>query len=107
MDADKEISRFSSELDRLQTLLERQIEMAQQGNISKVEVLSKQASYLVEKISQAGILELAEFKNRREQLQKLYNSLCLAVMAQRAETGEKLKRVRKGKKTVTAYRNNI
>jgi hypothetical protein len=94
-------------LDELQSLLEKQIELAQHGNISDVEVLSKQVSSLVERIVQAGILGLAEFENRREQLQKLYKDLCLAVTAQRAETAERLGRVRKGKKTIAAYRGNI
>jgi hypothetical protein len=107
MSTDKETFRFSSGLDDLQSLLEKQIELAQQGNISDVEVLSKQAGPVVEKIAQAGILELAEFKNQREQLQKLYKDLCLVITAQKADTGEKLGRVRKGKKTVEVYRNNI
>jgi len=94
-------------LDDLQSLLEKQMELAQQGNISGVEVLSKQAHSLVEKIAQTRILELREFKNRREQLQKLYDSLLLAITAQRAEAAGEISRVRKGKKTVEAYRSNI
>ena len=94
-------------LDDLQSLLEKQIELAQQGNISGVEILSKQASSLVVEIAQTGILELREFKNRREQLQKLYDSLLLAITAQSAEVAGELSRVRKGKKTVEAYRSNI
>jgi hypothetical protein len=66
-------------LSDLQSLLERQIELARQGNISDVEVLSKQANSVVEGIVQTGILGLAEFKNRREQLQKLYRDLCRAI----------------------------
>jgi hypothetical protein len=94
-------------LSDLQSLLERQIELARQGNISDVEVLSKQANSVVEGIVQTGILGLAEFKNRREQLQKLYRDLCLALTAQRADSSEKLSRVRKGKKTIETYRKNI
>jgi len=94
-------------LDDLQSLLEKQIELVQQGNISGVEILSKQASSLVVEIAQTGILELREFKNRREQLQKLYDSLLLAITAQRADIAEKLSRVRKGKKTIGIYRSNI
>ncbi len=94
-------------LDDLQSLLEKQIELAQQGNISGVEVLSKQANSLVRKIAQTRILELREFKNRREQLQKLYDSLLLAITAQRAEAAGELNRVRKGRKTIETYRNNI
>jgi hypothetical protein len=58
-------------------------------------------------IAQTGILELREFKNRREQLQKLYDSLLLAITAQRADISEKLSHVRKGKKTIGIYRSNI
>ncbi|MHC4570807.1 MAG: hypothetical protein ACYS0C_01850 [Planctomycetota bacterium] len=94
-------------LDELQSLLEKQIELARQGNISEVEVLNKQAGSVVERIVQTGILGLADFENRREQLQKLYKDLCLALTAHRAETGEKLSRVRKGKRTVETYRKSI
>ncbi len=94
-------------LDDLQSLLEKQIELAQQGNISGVEVLSKQASSLVVEIAQTGILELREFKKRRERLQKLYEELCLALTAAKAETVEKLSQVRRGKRTIETYRSNI
>lgn len=94
-------------LDELQELLEKQIELVRLGNIGDIELLGKQASCLVGKITQAGILELAEFENRQEQLQKLYETLCLAITTQKADTAEKLNRIRKGKKTIKTYRNNI
>ena len=96
-------------LDDLQSLLERQIELTQRGNPAggQSAALSRQADSLVAKIAQAGILELAEFKTRREQLRKLYEDLCLAVTAQKAETGEKLSTVRKTRKTIETYRNNL
>lgn len=94
-------------LDNLQNLLEKQIELAQQGNVSNVEILSEQAGPLAEKIAQTGILELAEFKNRREQLRKLYDSLYLTITSQKADASDKLSRVRRGKKTIATYRNNI
>jgi hypothetical protein len=94
-------------LDDLQNLLERQIKSASQNNISEVEALSKQADCLIEKISQTRILEQAEFKERRRQLQKLYDRLHLAIATQQAETTEHLSWVRRGKKTIEAYRKNI
>ena len=106
-DKDKQISGLSSVLDDLQSLLEKQIELARQGNIRDVEALSKQTSSLVGKIGQRGILELTEFKNRREQLQKLYEALYLAITAQKAGIFEELRRVRKGKKTIEVYRRSI
>ena len=94
-------------LDDLQSLLEKQIELVKQGNISEMEPLRKRADSLINKIAKEGSLELAEFENRREKLQKSYEELCLALTAQKADVSEKLKRVRKGRKTVETYRRNI
>ncbi len=94
-------------LDELQNLLEKQIELARQGNINEIEVLSKQVSSLVGEIARSGVLESSEFKSQREKLRKLYQALCLALTAQQAETSEELSRVRKGKKTIATYRDNL
>ncbi len=97
-------------LDELQILLEKQIELARQGNIRDVGILSERGVWLVEKIARTGILDPADpafNKVRREQLQKLYEDLCLAITAQKAGVGEELSRVRKGKKTIQTYRRHI
>jgi len=94
-------------LDELQKMLEKQKELVHQGGIIDSERLSAQASRLVGKIVQAGILELSEFKNRREHLQKLYQDLCLAITTECADIAEKLSQVRKGKKIIQIYRKNI
>ena len=97
----------SSRLYDLKSLLKRQIGLARKGNIKEVEVLSEQASSLVEKVKLSGVLESAEHKSQLEQLQKLYQELCLVITAQQARTTEELKRIRKGKRTIAAYRGNI
>ncbi len=107
MSNDKQISELSSKLDELQSLVERQIELTRQGSISEVEALSEQADSLAGKLVQSGILESGEFRNRRERLQKLYEDLRLAVTVQKADAFAELRRVRKGRKAVEAYRNNI
>lgn len=94
-------------LDGLQDLLQRQTELAQQGKIGDVELLSKQASSVVERIVETGILELPEFENRGGQLQELYEELRLTITAQEADITQKLRRIGKAKKTVRAYRSNI
>jgi hypothetical protein len=97
-------------LDELRTLLEKQVDKARQGNIKDVELLGKQVGFLIEKILQTGILDPADpafNKVRRGQLQKLYEDLCLSVAAQRAVVREELSRVRRGKKTIQAYRGHI
>jgi len=104
MSTDKQISM----LDELQGLLEQQLELAHQGNSAgeRIEVLGRQADCLVEKITQAGILERPEFESQRKKLKKSYENLCLAITAQKADTSKKLIQVRKGKKIVETYRNN-
>ena len=96
-------------LDELQSLLEKQKELVHRGNSASemMEILSRQADCLVEKIAQAGIFERAELKNQREQLQKSYEDLCLAITVQKADSAEKLSRVRKGKSTIGTYRKSI
>jgi hypothetical protein len=94
-------------LDELQDLLERQIKLARQNCIGEIEVLSERANCLAAKIAQSGIVESGEFKNRRQQLRRLYEDLYMSITAQRADISEKLRRVRKGKRTIKAYRNSI
>ncbi|NIP26140.1 MAG: hypothetical protein GWN67_12665 [Phycisphaerae bacterium] len=97
-------------LDELQTLLEKQVAMARQGNLKDLEALSKQAGSLSEKIAQMGILDPAEpvfNEGRQEKLQKLYEKLCLAITDQKAVVSKELNRVRKGKKTIQTYRSHI
>jgi hypothetical protein len=95
-------------LEELQSLLEMQLKLARQGNSAgeRIEVLGRQADCLVEKITQAGILERPEFESQRKKLKKSYEDLRLAITAQRADTGEKLGHVRRGRKIVETYRGN-
>jgi hypothetical protein len=93
-------------LDDLQSLLEKQTKLTQQGKIGDVEVLSRQAESVVEKIAQTGILELLEFRNRRRRLQESYEELRLTITAQQADIAQRLSHVRKGKQTIRTYRSN-
>ena len=91
-------------LDDLKSLLERQVELARQGNIAGVEVLAGQAGLIVEDIRQTEIPP-SEIENRLGQLRKLYEDLSLAIMDQKTDVSEKLNRVRKGMKTIETYRS--
>jgi hypothetical protein len=93
-------------LDKLQTLLEKQIEAAQEGNLTNVELYSKQADSLAGQIAKSDILGQSELRGRREHLQKLYDSLCLAITAQKGHVSEKLTRIRKARKTLETYHRN-
>ena len=101
------MSQFTSELDQLQGLLDAQLKLAQQGDVSKIETLSIEAGHLVERLVEEGVTESDEFESRREQLVKLYDRLSMAVTAQKADTAGELEHLRKGKKTIDAYRYNL
>lgn len=96
-------------LDELQSLLEKQLELAHQGNSAgkQIEVLGRQADCLVKEITQAGILERPEFESQKKKLKKSYEDLRLAITAQKADTTEKLCHVRRGRNIVETYRSNI
>ena len=94
-------------LSELQHLLEKQIELAHQGDIAGVERIVEQANILVEEVSQMGTLEWVQFRSQRTRLQKLYEASSLALTAQKADIAEKLSHVRKGKKTIEAYHSSI
>jgi len=96
-------------LDELQSLLERQIEMARQGQSASEQMasLTEHADSLVQEIARTGPLERAEFAARRKQLHQSYRDLSLAVTAQKDDVAEKFNRVRKGRKTIETYRSNI
>jgi exosome complex RNA-binding protein Rrp4 len=96
-------------LDELQSLLEKQLELAHQGNPASEQmyVLSRRTDSLVEKIAQTGILDSVELQCRSEKLQKLYEGLCLVIAAQKANVCEELSQIRRGRKTIGTYRNNI
>lgn len=94
-------------LQKLQALLEKQIELANQSNIKDVESVAEQVDSLVEKIRDGGALKNPKFQNQRLQLQKLYDDLLLALTAQKAETAEKISRLHKGKKAIKTYHSNI
>jgi hypothetical protein len=93
-------------LDNLQSLLEKQIEMARRGNFRRVEVLAEQADSIVEKIVKIKPFEQPEFDARRKHLTKLYEKLQLILAAGKDSVGRQLRQVGNVRKTLHAYRNN-
>ena len=93
----------------LRNLIEKQTELTRKGSFDSavIEQLRKQADVLVRKISQAGIIDSPEFKDLRAKLESSYKNLCLALKDRKNAANEELARLRKGKKTIHTYRNNI
>jgi len=110
---DMNVQNFQNNLDErrqlladLQHLLEKQIALAHQGDITGVEYMAEQANSLVEEVTQMHILGCARFQNQRIRLQELYESLTLAIAAHKEVVAENLNHLRKGRKTIKAYRSN-
>ena len=93
-------------LDNLQSLLEKQIEMARRSDFRCVEALAEQADSIVEKIVNIKTFEQPEFDGQREHLTKLYKKLELILAAGKDSVGKQLKQVGNVRKTLKAYRNN-
>ena len=94
-------------LDELQRLLEEQIESARRGKLGRIETLGKQVGHITEEIVRTGILKRPEYAAQHEHLRALYEDLRLTLSGQRDDVGRELNKIRKGKKTIGAYRRAI
>ena len=95
-----------SMLDELQSLLEKQIEMARRSNLRRVEALAEQADSVVEKIVKTKTFDQPEFDDQRKHMVKLYKKLQLILAAGKDSVGRQLRQVGNVRKTLKAYRDN-
>jgi len=93
-------------LDNLQSLLEKQIEMARRSNFRCVEALAEQADSVIEKIVKINPFDQPELDGQRKQLVKLYKKLELILAAGKDSVGRQLRQMGNVRKTFKAYRNN-
>lgn len=94
-------------LNKLQRMLDEQNDLTRQGKLGEVQTLCEQTSSVVEEISRAGILELDEFSGERKRLAQSYENLRLTLCGQKDEVCRELNRIRKGRRTLGVYRDNI
>jgi hypothetical protein len=96
-------------INRLAGLLEQQINVIQCSDIAGrlIEILAEQTQSIVKEISEKALLDSQEYKEQREHIKRLYHHLNIAVIARKCETEKQLNHVRKGKKTIGTYHNNI
>ena len=98
-------SPFTSKLDELEALLEKQKELIHKGDFRNIETSAQQAGSIVEEMVQAGALAAPEVQARGEGLLELYGELMLMVGAEKENVAQQLDHIRKGEKTLQAYRN--
>jgi len=93
-------------LDNLQSLLEKQIELARKGNYRRVELLSEQAGSAIEELAKIDSPDSSDFENRRKNLLKLYEKLELMLVAEQNSIKDQQKQVDNVRKILSAYRNS-
>jgi hypothetical protein len=92
--------------DNLQSLLEKQIELARKGDYRHVELLAEQAAPAIEKIVKIKPSGQPEFDDRRRHLVKLYQKLELMLEAEKASVERQQGQVDNARRILTAYRNS-
>lgn len=90
-------------LDNLQSMVERQIELARKGNYNKVEALAEQAGLTIEKIINIKPSDQTDFESKRKNLLKLYGKLELMLSAEKSFVKSQQKQAGNVRKTLRAY----
>lgn len=93
-------------LNNLQSLLEKQIDLARKGNFNGVEVLTEQAGSDIEKLFKKKPIGRSDIKNRSENLLKLYKKLELMLAAEKLTIKKQQEQVDNVRKIISAYRNS-
>lgn len=95
---------ITSRLDELTVLLEKQLDCIRKSEFSSFEQLTSQTELLIESVCQRrGSLQKTEHKQKLARIQRLYNTIILAIRSQTEELSQRLKHLRKGRETLSRY----
>ncbi len=89
-------------LSELLDLLAKQLRLAKNGELEKVDLLSGRVEKLLDELSRFAV-PIDQTTARR--IRQLYNALCLVFAAEKTELAERLNRMRKGKTSLCAYKD--
>ncbi len=92
-------------LDRLEAMLDRQIEMARANDFGGIETSTEQTRLIITEIAENGLLKQPHLKDRCNGILKRYDSLALILNANKETVAKQLSKVGKGKRTMQAYRH--
>jgi hypothetical protein len=92
--------------DNLQSLVEKQIELARKGDYHHVEILAEQAAPAIEKIVKIKPSGQPEFENQRKHLVKSYEKLELMIKAEKFSVERQQRQADNVGKILKAYRNS-
>jgi len=91
----------------LENILEKQLKLMRSSRDKAVFDLAGQTTDFVNVIEQKEILKDDKFATQRSNIQKLFSELTLATAERKLFVSSELTKIRKGKKSVGAYKNEI
>jgi hypothetical protein len=91
------------QLNRLQQLLEKQIDSIRKGDLASLEILSEQTTAIVAGFTPLQRCMQPPIKNRLMHIMQLYYQLELMIQADKELIQQQLQKIGNGKKTLSAY----
>jgi hypothetical protein len=104
------MSEIESLVNELEGILKSQLVLTKRGDCESDAFLSltERANDIVAKLAADGVLKTDSFKQAvKPRIDELYQQLNLAVSSKKDSVEDELSKIRKAKKSVGAYRNNI
>lgn len=92
-------------LDRLEAILDTQIEMARKSNFRETERLAEKTQVIITEIAESALSQQPYFKSRCSEIVDRYEKLRLILTTNKESVKKQLGKVGKGKKTMQAYRH--
>ena len=91
----------------LENILEKQLKLMRTSRDKAALDLAGQTTDFVDIIGQKEILKNDKFATQRKNIQRLYKELTLATAERKLSVSSELNKIRKGKKSVGAYKKEI
>ena len=87
----------------LSELLERQLERLHKYDLDGAVELAEESQKISSQVANLGLLERPQYNREKQQIQGLYQDLCLVIAAERKEVGDKLQQIREGIRALSRY----
>ncbi len=94
---------FAEQVNNLERLLARQVQLVRKNKIRNIETLVEEAGRALEEITASDAINKLEFAGKHRRLDELYRHLLLAIEERNAETQEKMNEIRRGKNALRRY----
>lgn len=92
-------------LDKLHTLLEKQVRMLKDNNYRQLEIVTEQTNAVVAEIGKNPAPLRPQWEKQGSRINKLYKKLELMIETEKETVNQQLRKVNSGKKTIRAYQH--